>query len=215
MGNEDQAYTPPPLTEEQCRALVRGESFMDIPFTDEQKKWLYSHKPVLSESWKRAFERLIGRPNLRQKLADAEAAVEQSARGLYGGDSSGYFKWLAAWRGWRAALARGQVVVGGIQSEHRVLSDTELAEVAAEVVKALRPPRRKRAPGPTTKTARARKLAEQLYPNGVGAVGEKNQKAIRSTFCDAYRERYGEGLSDTSAWRALAWLIARSFQVIS
>ena len=94
--------------------------------------------------------------------------------------------------------------IGGPMIDLRRIGETSLAkEVAAEVMKALPQPRRKRAPGPTTKTARARELAEQLYPNGVGAVGKKNQKAIRSTFCDAYRERYGEGLSDTLAWRAL------------
>ena len=76
-------------------------------------------------------------------------------------------------------------------------------EVAAEVAKALRQPRRKRAPRPTTKTARARELAEQLYPNGVGAVDEQQQKAIRSKFRAAYEERYGEKLSESQAWFAL------------
>ena len=93
--------------------------------------------------------------------------------------------------------------IGGPMIDLRRIVTSLAKEVAAVVVKALRQPRRKRALNSETKTARARRLAEELHPNGVGAVGKKNQKAIRSTFCDAYRERYGEGLSDSQAWRTL------------
>jgi hypothetical protein len=94
--------------------------------------------------------------------------------------------------------------IGGPMIDLRRIGETSLAkEVAAVVVKALRQPRRKRALNSETKTARARRLAEELHPNGVGAVGKKNQKAIRSEFCDAYRERYGQELSDSQAWKAL------------
>jgi hypothetical protein len=76
-------------------------------------------------------------------------------------------------------------------------------EVAAEVVKALQQPRRKRAPNPTTKKARARSLAEELYPNGVGVGDKQQQKKIRSEFCATYETRFGEKLSDSQAWKAL------------
>jgi hypothetical protein len=184
MGNNGD-QPKPPLTEEQRRAIERGELLLDIPLTTEQRRWLDSNKPDggwTRESARRVIHQLWDTPDWWGKRAAAEERTRQLL-------TPSIRKWLDSWPEARRALA----------ADLRDLAE----EVAAKVLKALRQPRRKRAPRPTTKTARARELAEQLYPNGVGAVGEKNQKAIRSTFCDAYRERYGEGLSDSQAWRTL------------
>jgi hypothetical protein len=184
MGNNGD-QPKPPLTEEQRRALERGELLMDIPLTTEQRRWLDSNKPDggwTRESVRRVLHQLWDTPDWEGKRAAAEERVRQLL-------TPSIRKWLDSWPEAPRALT----------ADLRGLAE----EVAAKVLKALRPPRPKRAPNPTTKIARARNLADEFYPNGVGVVGDKKQKAMRSQFCEAYENRYGEKLSDSQAWIAL------------
>jgi hypothetical protein len=193
MGDDYRANNPtPPLTEEQCRVLKRGIDW--ITLTDEQRKWIDSNNPYGDWNWEGAhqlwgqlYSRLTGRPDRRDLVKELVAAeVKFREFELTHPDARKWFE--------------SHPLVQEAQHARRLIDTKELA---AELGKALRQPRRKRALNPEAKTARARRLAEELHPNGVGAVGEKNQKAIRSKFCDAYRERYGEGLSDSQASKAL------------